>query len=179
MVFPPPHLRRFRRQTGQIGQIGRVGGSPVLLWYFMCKMALYVCFGYRARSFCLFWIPSSAILRPGAPPRPGDPWGISGGSPGPLILRITIGNSLRLTCRRSEFRVVILRIRDPGQVPQVPRPLLILRITIGNSLRLTCCRSEFYIKIMRIRDPGQVPGTLPGHAPDILASETYRFLNKK
>ena len=90
-----------------------------------------------------------------------------------------MGNSLRLTCRRSEFYIENMRIRDPGQVPQVPRPLLILRITIGNSLRLTCCRSEFYIKIMRIRDPGQVPGTLPGHAPDTLASETYRFLNKK
>ena len=45
-------------------------------------MALYVCFGYRARSFCRFWIPSSAILRPDAPPRPGDPRDISGGSPG-------------------------------------------------------------------------------------------------
>ena len=41
----------------------------------MCKMALL-------GSLCLFWIPSSAILRPGAPPRPGDPRDISGESPG-------------------------------------------------------------------------------------------------
>ena len=91
MVFPPPHLRRFRWQAGQGGRVGRSG---FLLRGFHVEngtfWALYVCFGYRARSFCLFWIPSSAILCPGAPPRPGDPLEISGGSPGPLILRITI-----------------------------------------------------------------------------------------
>ena len=76
-----PHLRRL---IGHRWQAGRAGGSPVLLWYFMCKMALF-------GTLCLFWIPSSLILsvldtelvksapilRPDAPP-------LAGGSPGDI-----------------------------------------------------------------------------------------------